>query len=200
MCGRYTFFTDKELSEINDIIEQVSNDTQRNKMKTGEIFPTDVVPVLVPEKKNVVAHLFTWGFPSFNNKSVIINARSETVHEKRMFKSSLETRRCVVPSTGFYEWDNKKKKFLFNLPDSPLLYMAGIYNQFEGENRYLILTTDSNSSVLDVHKRMPVVLPKDKIKDWLFDYKAIDEILFSDHPSLVKKDALQYQNLSFFRD
>lgn len=200
MCGRYTFFTDKELSEINDIIEQVSNDTQRNKMKTGEVFPTDVVPVLVPEKKNVVAHLFTWGFPSFNNKGVIINARSETVHEKRMFKSSLETRRCVVPSTGFYEWDSKKKKFLFNLPDSPLLYMAGIYNQFEGENRYLILTTDSNSSVLDVHKRMPVVLPKDKIEDWLFDYNAIDEILFSDHPSLIKKDVLQYQTLSFFLD
>jgi putative SOS response-associated peptidase YedK len=65
MCGRYTLFTDKELSELKDIIEQVSNDTQRSKMKTGEIFPTDVVPVLVPEKKELVAHLLTWAFHPF---------------------------------------------------------------------------------------------------------------------------------------
>jgi len=116
MCGRYTLFTDKELNEIKDIIEQVSNDTQRSRMKTGEIFPTEVVPVLIPEKKKSLAHLFTWVFHSFQGKRVIINARSETVHEKPMFRSSVETRRCFIPSTGFYEWDSEKKKFLLNLP------------------------------------------------------------------------------------
>ena len=189
MCRRYTLFTDKELSELKDIIEQISKDTQRSKMKAGEIFPTDVVPVLVPEKKKSVAHLFTWGFPSFHGKRVIINARSETVHEKPMFRSSMEKRRCVIPSTGFYEWDSEKKKLLLNLPDSPLLYMAAIYNQFEGENRFVILTTASNKSVSDIHGRMPVVLTKDEMEDWLLNNETVDKILFGDHPDLIKKTA-----------
>ncbi|HEY5575430.1 MAG TPA: SOS response-associated peptidase family protein [Clostridiaceae bacterium] len=140
MCGRYTLFTDRELKEIDDIIQQLSNDPNRNMMKTGDICPTDIVPVLTTAMGRAVPHLFTWGFPSFHGKRVIINARSETIHEKPMFSASVEKRRCAVPSTGFYEWDPQKKKFLYNMPDSPVLFMAGIYNQFEGENRFVILT------------------------------------------------------------
>jgi putative SOS response-associated peptidase YedK len=187
MCGRYNLFTDKELKEIDDIINQLSNDPNRGRMKTGEICPTDIVPVLTPGKDKPVPHLFTWGFPSFHGKRVIINARYETIHEKPMFRASVEKRRCVIPSTGFYEWDCRKKKFQYNMPDSPLLYMAGIYNQFEGENRFVILTAEANSSVMDVHDRMPVVLAKEQMEKWLFDDKSFDEILRGDHPTLIKK-------------
>jgi len=187
VCGRYTFFTDKELREIDDIIEQVSNNIKAKEMKTGEIFPTDVVPVLVPAAEKITADLFCWGYPSFHGKSVIINARSETAHEKPMFKSSLLSKRCVIPSTGFYEWDQEKKKFLFNLPGSGVLYMAGLYNRFEGENRFVILTTNSNRSVSDVHDRMPVVLEKPDVKDWLFNNTAVDDILFGEHPILTRR-------------
>jgi hypothetical protein len=58
VCGRYTFFTDKELSEIDEIIEQISNDIQREKMKTGEIFPTEVAPVLLPQKNMIASRFF----------------------------------------------------------------------------------------------------------------------------------------------
>lgn len=189
MCGRYTLFTDMELKEIDDIINQLANDPNFGRMKTGEVFPTEVVPVLTPNmnRNRAVPHLFTWGFPSFHSKKVIINARAETVHEKPMFRSSVDRRRCVVPSTGFYEWDCRKKKFLYNLPDSPLLYMAGIYNQFEGENRFVILTTDSNPSVSDVHERMPLVLDEEQVEEWLFDDSSVDGILGGEHPLLVKK-------------
>lgn len=186
MCGRYTLFTDKELKEIDDIIQQLANDPNRGKMKTGEICPTDVAPVLTAEKHKAVPHLFSWGFPSFHGKSVIINARSETVHDKPMFRSSFEKRRCVIPSTGFYEWDCNKKKFMYSMPDSPLLYMAGIYNQFEGENRFVILTAEANSSVSDVHERMPVVLLKNQVAEWLFDDKDVDNIICGEHPDLIK--------------
>ncbi len=189
MCGRYTFFTDKELKEIDDIIEQVSNDVKAKEMKTGEIFPTDLAPVLMPERNKAAVHLLSWGYPSFHGKSVIINARSETAGEKRMFKSSLAARRCVIPSTGFYEWDDKKKKFLFNLPNTGVLYMAGLYGEFEGENRFVILTTNSNRSVSDTHDRMPVVLVKSRVEDWLFNNNAVDEILFGEHPALIKTAA-----------
>ncbi len=189
MCGRYAFFTDKELDEIDKIIEEVNKNSKDRQMKTGEIFPTDAAPVLIPEKNKYSAHLLTWGFPAFKSKGVIINARAETVHEKKMFKSAIESRRCVIPSTGFYEWDTQKRKFLFNMPDSDLLYMCGIYNQFDGENRFVILTTDANDSVFQVHNRMPLIITKNKIEDWIFNARATDEIISGRHPALIKKSA-----------
>lgn len=189
MCGRYTFFTDKELQEVDEIIDQISNEIQLENMKSGEIFPTNVAPILLPERDIVIPRLMVWGFPNFRNKGVIINARSETAREKRMFGSSLERRRCIIPSTGFYEWDASKKKYLFNMPDSGMLYMAGIYNQFDGENRFVILTTNANTSMEEVHNRMPVIIPKDQIRDWIFDYNQADELLFREQPALIREAA-----------
>lgn len=186
MCGRYTFFTDKELQEVDEIIEQISNEILLEKMKAGEIFPTGVAPILLPERDLVIPRLMVWGFPNFRNKGVIINARSETAREKKLFCSSLERRRCVIPSTGFYEWDAAKKKFLFNMPDSGMLYMAGIYSRFDDENRFVILTTEANDSMAEVHNRMPVILPKDRIGAWLFDNDKTDDLLFCEPPGLVK--------------
>jgi len=189
MCGRYTFFTDKELQEVDEIIDQISNEIQLEKMKTGEIFPTDVAPVLLPRDDIAIPRLMVWGFPNFRNKGVIINARSETAGEKKLFGPSLERRRCVVPSTGFYEWDAEKKKFLFNMPDSRMLYMAGIYNRFDGEDRFVILTTGANASMADVHDRMPVIIPKDRILDWLCDFSKAGDLMLHEQPGLVRSAA-----------
>jgi len=186
MCGRYTFFTDKELQEVDEIIEQISNEIRLEQVKAGEIFPTDVVPVLLPERELVIPRLMIWGFPNFRNKGVIINARSETAREKKLFGASLERRRCVIPSTGFYEWDQEKKKYLFNMPDTGMLYMAGFYDRFNGEDRFVILTTGANGSMAQVHERMPVILPKNRINDWIFDGKQTDDLMLQEQPELIK--------------
>ncbi len=186
MCGRYTFFTDKELQEIDEIIEQISNDIKLEKMKVGEIFPTNVVPVLLYQNDIIIPRLMIWGFPNFRNKGVIINARSETAREKKLFSSSMERRRCVIPSTGFYEWDATKKKYLFNSPESQMLYMAGLYNQFDGEERFVILTTEANNSMASVHNRMPVILSKNNIYDWLNSPDMTDNLIFGAHPGLIR--------------
>ncbi len=186
MCGRYTFFTDKELQEVDEIIEQISNEIQLENMKAGEIFPTDLAPVLLPQEDIIVPRLMVWGFPNFRNKGVIINARSETAREKKLFGASLERRRCIIPSTGFYEWNAEKKKFLFNMPDSGMLYMAGIYDRFDGEDRFVILTTEANKSMAEIHDRMPVVVPKDRIRDWICDPGRVEELLSGRQPDLVR--------------
>lgn len=196
MCGRYTFYTDKELREIDEIIEQISNDIQREKMKTGEIFPTNVVPVLVPsqhEEGKENAKLLVWGFPNYAGKGVVINARSETAKEKRMFRSGMERTRCVIPSTGFFEWDQKKRKYLFQTAVDSMLYMAGISNEFDGENRFVILTTSANQSISDVHHRMPVILQRNEIQPWLYDQGAVDDILFGAHPELIRHSVEDHQ-------
>jgi len=185
MCGRYTLFTDREIQELEAIIAKIDEDAGKSKMKTGEIFPSDFVPVLLNEQNIVKPRLFTWGFPGLKNKQLIINARAETAGEKTMFRRALDNGRCVIPSTGFYEWDEKKRKYLFSLPGSGMLYMAGLYGRFDEEHCFVILTRDANASVSPIHHRMPVVVRKTEIRDWLFNRASASAILSGAGPELL---------------
>ena len=141
MCGRYTLFTDKEYQDIRKIIRAVQE--KGHEVKTGEIYPTNPAPILVWEGKETVPQAVKWGWPKFQGSGVLINARAETAEEKNLFRKSVYTRRCVVPTTGFYEWDQEKAKYRFILPHASTLYLAGLYNEFQGERRFLILTTEA---------------------------------------------------------
>lgn len=188
MCGRYVLFSDPEMAEIRQIIEEVQQ--KHEDIKTGEIFPTNKAPVLLQENGKLMPHAVKWGFPSFHNKGVIINARAETVPEKPMFRKSLEGKRCIIPSTGFYEWSHDggpKTKYQFNLPDGGALYMAGLYNDFGGERRFVILTADANESMRGIHDRMPVVLARQEMDQWIDSYQEALDVLQSSRPELVKQ-------------
>lgn len=89
--------------------------------------------------------------------TLVINARVETAAEKPLFREIVYTRRCLVPSAGFYEWDAEKREYLSTLLDSDVLYMAGLYKRYGGEDYYCILTTESNDSMRSVHDRMPLI-------------------------------------------
>lgn len=186
MCGRYSLFFDDEydydIAKMMDILKQHYPQTE---IKQGEIYPTNTAPVWVKQNSEIAPVPYSWGFPNFRSKGVIINARAETAEEKKLFKDSLLNRRCVIPSTGFYEWDKSKQKYLFNLPESRILYMAGFYNFFKDEPRFIILTTSANSSVSSIHHRMPVVLEKQQIEDWITDTDKAVSILHNTPPSLI---------------
>ena len=143
MCGRYQF-TAEQSAEIQQIIQEVQERVDR-KIKTGEIYPTDQAPVLRNTADGIKPDLLTWGVP-LKGKPVI-NARVETVVEKPLFRGSVQQRRCVIPSSGFFEWDERKQKYLFRLFGEDTLYMAGIYQEQEGAEHYCILTTAANSSM-----------------------------------------------------
>ena len=187
MCGRYVLFSDPEMAEIREIIEEVQR--QNPEIKTGEIFPTNSAPVLLQENGKLMPEAVKWGFPDFRGKGVIINARAETAPEKPMFRRSLEEKRCIIPSCGFYEWSHSgpKTKYQFNLPDSSALYMAGLYNNFGDESRFVILTTASNESIRKIHLRMPVVLTHPEMDRWINSYQGALEILQTRRPELVKQ-------------
>lgn len=169
MCGRYSLFTEEESQEIRRIIKSLDAKYPANDMKHGEIYPTNTAPIICQQNNEIAPELSVWGFPRFGAKGSIINARSETADERPMFKKSLHSRRCVIPSTGFFEWsqNGSKTKYRFNLPDDNALYMAGIFNEFNGENKFVILTTAANMSIADVHDRMPVILQKSMVDDWV---------------------------------
>jgi putative SOS response-associated peptidase YedK len=130
-----------------------------------------------------------WGFDKWNNKGVIINARSETAAEKKMFAKPIAERRCIIPSTGFYEWakthGKAKIKYQFNVPDSPMLYMAGFYTA----DNFVILTRAANDSMADVHDRMPVILYKDELVSWLNDKDFATDAMNRDSIELVREAA-----------
>ena len=190
MCGRYVLFSDTEIQDIRDIIDEVQRKVN-GEIKTGEIFPTDKAPVLIQEQGIITPDAEKWGFPNFHNKGIIINSRAETALEKSMFRRSFETKRCIIPSTGFYEWthDGKKIKYQFNLPGSGAVYMAGLWNDFDGERRFVILTTEANASMSEIHSRMPVVLTRPEMEQWMNSYQGALNILQAGRPELVKAPA-----------
>jgi putative SOS response-associated peptidase YedK len=186
MCGRYNF-TVEQSDEILEILEKLNAKFQGKEARTGEIYPTNLAPILIEENHEASPVLSAWGFPKFDQKGVIINARSETAFEKRMFRSSLLDRRCIIPSTGFYEWNSEKKKFLFRMEGTNALYMAGLYTFYQEEMRFVVLTTEANESMKDIHIRMPLVIPKHEINTWLMDNSATSDLLKKVPPQLVKE-------------
>lgn len=186
MCGRYNF-TVEQSDEVIEILEKLNAKFQGKEYKTGEIYPTNLAPVLIEEKEEVTPTLSSWGFPKYDEKGVIINARAESAFEKKTFRDSLQNRRCIIPSTGFYEWDSNKRKFLFRLKGTNALYMAGLYMYYRDEMRYVILTTEANDSMKEIHNRMPLVIPKKDIKTWIMDDSATGDLLHRVPPLLVKE-------------
>lgn len=182
MCGRYQF------SEDNEVISEIIRNTgSAERIKTGEIFPTDRVPVFVGSGQAPRPVAGVWGFPKYRGKGVIINARAETVLEKPMFRNVFLRSRCVIPSTGFYEWDKSKNKFLFNRKSTDILYMAGFTDIVNGEIRFVILTTGAAGVIAEIHERMPVVLDGEALRDWLYDSSAAVSMLDKKAPELVYK-------------
>ena len=186
MCGRYNF-TVEQSDELREIIEKLNEKVHGKEYKSGEIFPTNQVPLLIGEEKQSSPVLSSWGFPKYDNKGVIINARSETIFEKRTFRDSAINRRCIIPSSGFYEWDSEKRKIMFRLEGTDALYMAGLYNAYQNELRFVILTTAANESISDVHQRMPLVIPKKEIDTWIFDDRVTMDILHRVPPMLIRE-------------
>ncbi len=166
---------------ISQVQKQYKGTPEFAAMRTGEIFPTYTVPVIVPAGTDRIhAMPMKWGFPSPFDSGVIINARSETVDTKTMFRGSIARKRCVVPSTGYYEWKKapgaKKggQKYHISMSETPMLYMCGIWNDFKNEDgtlfsSFVIITRPAQGIIASIHERMPAVITKSQITSWLYN-------------------------------
>lgn len=146
---------------------------------SGEVFPTDIVPVFIMDNGRRMAKPMIWGFPRWDMKNgVIFNARQESALEKNMFRRSLLERRVAILATGFFEWtpvpgQKKKDRYIFTLTGQKFLFLAGIWNSFHDPlsgqipEHFTVLTTEANQSMAQFHDRMPVILTDDEVDDWL---------------------------------
>ncbi|MEY8352632.1 SOS response-associated peptidase [Lachnospiraceae bacterium 54-53] len=170
MCGRY--YIEIDSVELSSIIAAVENKT---KIKTGEIYPTNIAPVLSPKGELTAMR---WGFPRYDGKGEIINARSETATEKNMFRGPMMEGRCLIPASWYFEWEKRgsqKVKYALAPPDSSPAWMAGLsrIDHKTGESLYVVLTRPAWSGISFIHDRMPVILPKENHDEWLNGHDPI---------------------------
>ena len=169
MCGRYAFDDSKEIFEARKIIEKLADNINGCRVKTGDVYPSETAAVLAQTPDGYQAEAMAWGYPMSGSKRYIINARCETVHEKPMFAGSLKESRCLLPCTGFYEWqtlDAHKKKYLIRPAGMQFFYLAGLYRKYREGWRFVILTAPANRHMKDIHERMPLIVPKDSAGVW----------------------------------
>ncbi len=192
MCGRY-FYDSKTAYEVEDDLH-----LSRGALSTsaGDITPGMAIPGIIWNKAGadvVLLDLF-WGIVS-KDKKLIINARAESVMEKSMFADSVRNRRCILPAAGFYEWDASKTKFIFKRADKRPIYLAGVYDLSQNRDSFVILTTSANASMKPVHDRMPVMIDKGNVRDYLKDSAAAMEMLREPMPELDRSSDYEQRSL-----
>jgi len=176
MCSRY--FLDADGNIIAYTFHVPVHDRIR---KRFNIAPTQEAPVVRAADGGARAvAMLRWGLvPSWAKELAIgtkmINARSETVEEKPSFRNAFRHRRCIVPATGFFEWQGepgRKQPFAITVSDRPLIAFAGLWESWRPKDgdpveTFTILTTDANAAVAAIHDRMPVILPEADREAWL---------------------------------
>jgi putative SOS response-associated peptidase YedK len=175
MCGRYGMTaTPHDMTQRFDAQPVVTGLQLR-----FNVAPTQTMPVVVRHSPNTI-ELMRWGLiPRWakepNMGLSTINARAETVAEKRTYRRPLQFQRCLVPATGFYEWqstaDGKVPHWIY-LPDEPLFAFAGLWDAWtsptgEEVRSYTIITCEANAFMAPIHNRMPVILSREAEEDWL---------------------------------
>lgn len=202
MCGRYFWKDDAEDAFLEDFPDLAGEVLM---LRAGDYTPGMSAMALTGDTvgtagaagvgRGIHTELLLWGFPGFDKGRLLINARAESVKDRPTFADSFAGRRCALPAAGFYEWDKKKEKVIFTLPDKPILYLAGIYRPYGAENRFVVLTREANASMEPVHDRMPLILSGEEVLPWVSDAARASDILTKELPML--KAERPYEQISF---
>lgn len=178
MCGRFTLFVDPEwLGEYFNIV----NIGQLTFQPRYNIAPNQDVVSIIRDKdnKNNRAGMMRWNLlPSFmkepKSKYTMINARDNTIDEKPSYRRLLPSRRCIIPASGFYEWDQNakpKEPYHIQLKSKEPMAFAGLWDRWEKDGEEIIsctiITTTANAMVEKIHHRMPVILSPEDADAWL---------------------------------
>ena len=174
MCGRFTQADIEKLDRaLYKLFEVPSFEPRYN------IAPTQDAAVIRESKRGRTIEPLRWGLiPSWANDPKVamrtINARAESIAEKPAFKESFSRRRCVIPASGFYEWQKRgsKKQPYFIHPSSGHFAFAGLWDRWFSHTdgpleTFTIITTDANDALVDLHDRMPVILDAQHVDTWL---------------------------------
>ena len=157
MCGRYALHANPDVVAL-----QFGLDAPPEFKASYNVCPGTEVLVIRGRRK---ASLLHWGA---GNK--LINARAETVDERPAFRNAFRQWRCLVPASGFYEWQSVagRKQPWYVLPkDRSLFALAGIVLLWQGARTVAVVTTAANDLMSSIHDRMPVIIAPEHYAAWL---------------------------------
>ncbi len=201
MCGRFNLIaTSQQIIDHFSLLSLPAHNPDYNIPPGQKILA--IVQLEDGSNKAVNLH---WGLiPSWSHDSKIsshlINARAETLTEKPSFRNAYQHRRCLIPATGFFEWqrqpapnllpagfgihtipgDNGKQPYHVHYPDNRLFAFAGIWEHWEHDQETVysctIITTAANDKIAPIHDRMPVIITPDDYDRWLDKSNTAPEI------------------------
>jgi putative SOS response-associated peptidase YedK len=177
MCGRYALTSPPEVvAAVFGLAEVPRLEPRRN------VAPTEDAPVIRADASGVRRlDELRWGLVPFWAEGPpegrpVINARCESAAEAPMFRAAYRHRRCLVPITGFYEWQptggRRKQAYLIRRKDGTPFALAGLWERWrpkggEPVESFTILTRDANDLVRPIHDRMPVIVAPEQYGLWL---------------------------------
>ena len=180
MCGRYQL--DVELEQGEALLDAILEFDLAPRYNAA---PMQTLPIVRNEAHGRTVRRLRWGLipqwaPDQSFASKMINARSETVREKPAFRDAFRFGRCLIPTTGFYEWKTKQPH-LIRMPLQPIFAMAGLWSPWrDGQTEletFTVLTTDPRGALGDLHHRMPVILDQAHWASWLNPDSKPDPLL-----------------------
>ena len=182
MCTR--FYIRRDEREIKEIIERIQGsllfrrfiEAGKEVVVCGEIRPTNVVPVIATNRDGKqTAFPMQWGF-QLNGRSPLVNARSESAATKPTFREAWAKHRCIIPASWYFEWEHliddagKKKtgaKYMIRPKEPGMTWLCGLYRLEDGLPAFTVLTREPSTELGRIHERMPLILPKERIGDWI---------------------------------
>lgn len=165
MCGRLNIMADPLNQQVSDEL-RIRFSAEDN----PDLRPTQTVSAVLCGPNGLAQRDMRWGMqPSWSPK-LLINAQAETTLHKPTWRRAMQTHRCIVPCTGWYEWRDdggpRKQRYHFHAQQARPLYMAGLWFT-DTPPRLVTLTTQADTRCTPYHSRMPVLIGPDDIALWL---------------------------------
>ncbi len=176
MCGRFSQTKSKQDVKKRFNVKKIVEDV----VPLFNIAPDSDIQVILNDTPDEVS-LVRWGLlPCWAKEEKssysMINARGETLLEKPAYKRLIKSKRCLIIADSFYEWkkkEGKKTPYRIMLQNEDLFAFAGLWDLWEKNGKKIqscsIITISPNELCADIHDRMPVILPKEKEREWLSD-------------------------------
>lgn len=189
MCGRFGLFVTPEVLEEYFNLEHVEGAAAPE--PRYNLTPGQAVAVVREHEGRRRVHALQWGLIPFWAKDPtigrkLINARLDSVATKPAFREAWQRRRCLIPASGFYEWSEprggRKRPHFIRPVGEPLFALAGLWERWRtptGEklDTCVIVTTDANAQLVQIHERMPVLIPRDAQALWLDPKSSLEDVL-----------------------